>query len=36
MRQIPETAGMLHASRDDDELAAIETLIRASSEFAGG
>jgi hypothetical protein len=27
---------MLYAPRDDDELAVIETLIRASRQFAGG
>jgi hypothetical protein len=36
MGMIPETAVMLYAPRDDDELAVIETLIRASREFAGG
>ena len=36
MGLIPETAVMLYAPRDDDELAVIETLIRASREFAGG
>jgi Family of unknown function (DUF5519) len=35
MGLIPETAVMLYAPRDDDELAVIETLIRASREFAG-
>jgi hypothetical protein len=33
---IPETAVMLYAPRDDDELAVTEMLIRASREFAGG
>ena len=36
MGLIPETAVMLYAPRDDDELAVIETLLRASREFAGG
>jgi hypothetical protein len=36
MGLIPETAVMLYAPRDDDELAVIEMLIRASREFAGG
>jgi hypothetical protein len=36
MGLIPETAVMLYAPRDDDELAVIETLIRASRQFAGG
>jgi hypothetical protein len=36
MGLIPETAVMLYAPRDGDELAVIETLIRASREFAGG
>lgn len=36
MGLIPDTAVMLYAPRDDDELAVIETLIRASREFAGG
>lgn len=36
MGLIPETAVMLYAPRDDDELAVVETLIRASREFAGG
>jgi len=33
---IPETAVMLYAPRDDDELALVETLIGASRQFAGG
>ena len=33
---IPETAVMLYAPRDDDELAVIETLLRVSRQFAGG
>jgi hypothetical protein len=36
MGLIPETAVMLYAPRDDDELAVVETLLRASREFAGG
>ena len=36
MGLIPETAVMLYAPRDEDELAVIETLLRASREFAGG
>jgi hypothetical protein len=36
MGLIPETAVMLYAPRDDDELAVVETLIRASRQFAGG
>jgi hypothetical protein len=36
MGLIPETAVMLYAPRDDHELAVIETLIRASRQFAGG
>jgi len=36
MGLIPQTAVMLYAPRDDDELAVIETLLRASREFAGG
>jgi hypothetical protein len=36
MGLIPETAVMLYAPRDDDELAVIEKLLRASREFAGG
>jgi luciferase-like monooxygenase len=36
MGLIPETAVMLYAPRDDDELAVIETLIGASRQFAGG
>jgi hypothetical protein len=36
MGLIPDTAVMLYAPRDDDELAVIETLLRASREFAGG
>ena len=34
MGLIPETAVMLYAPRDGDELAVIETLIRASHAFA--
>jgi hypothetical protein len=36
MGLIPETAVMLYAPRDDEELAVIETLVRASRAFAGG
>jgi Family of unknown function (DUF5519) len=36
MGLIPETAVMLYAPRDDDELAVVDTLIRASRQFAGG
>jgi hypothetical protein len=36
MGLIPETAVMLYAPRDDDELVVIEALIRSSREFAGG
>jgi len=35
MGLIPQTAVMLYAPRDDDELAVTEMLIRASREFAG-
>jgi hypothetical protein len=36
MGLIPETAVMLFAPRDEEELSVIEGLIRASREFAGG
>jgi hypothetical protein len=36
MGLIPETAVMLYAPRDDDELAVSEMLLRASRQFAGG
>jgi hypothetical protein len=36
MGLIPETAVMLYAPRDDDELTVVEMLLRASREFAGG
>jgi hypothetical protein len=36
MGLIPETAVMLYAPRDDEEVAVIEALIRGSREFAGG
>jgi hypothetical protein len=36
MGLIPETAVMLYAPRDEDELAVLETLLRASRQFAGG
>lgn len=36
MGLIPETAVMLYAPRDDEELAVIESLIGASRRFAGG
>ena len=32
--QIPQTAVMLYAPRDEDELDVIETLVRASHAFA--
>jgi hypothetical protein len=35
MGLIPETAVMLYAPRDEDELAVSEMLLRASREFAG-
>jgi hypothetical protein len=36
MGLIPETAVMLYAPRDDDELAVSEMLLGASRQFAGG